>query len=81
MEFFFTKTDPVSGIEYLEDLPDGFRQAKIDDFHEKGKKKIGMTYLLQGTEWKVYFPKNVTERLTAAQLKPFIDAGQVFVKL
>lgn len=69
-----------TGIEYLETLPEGYKEADIDDFHVQGKKKIGMNFILQGTQWKVFFVKTVNERLTAEKLLPFIEAGQVFVK-
>lgn len=69
-----------NGIRYLENLPEGFVQATLDDFHVQGKKKIGMFYLVRGLEWKVYFPREVNERLTGEILLPFIEAGLVFVK-
>ena len=72
--------DAKTGIEYLENLPEGYVKATIDDFHVHGKKRIGMKYFLQGTDWKVFFQKEVTESLTGAKLKPFIDNGQVYVK-
>ena len=74
------KVDEKSGIEYLEELPEGYREATLDDFHVNGKKKIGMEYIIKGLEWKVFFKKQLSERTTGSQLKPHIDDKRVFVK-
>lgn len=79
MENLFFLTDE-NGFKYLEKLPEGFVIATMDDFHIKGKKNMGMFYLVKGTLSPVYYPREVNESLTGERLKPFIDAGHVFVK-
>jgi len=74
------KIDPETDTKFLETLPEGFVQATMDDFHNKGKKKIGMFYLLKGGASGLYYPRTVNESLTGEKLLPFIKGGQVFVK-
>jgi hypothetical protein len=70
-----------NGWEYYDKLPDGFSLAKLDDFHVKGKKNIGMIYLIQrGGDPNHFEIHYVSETLTALTLKIFIDTDQVFVK-
>jgi hypothetical protein len=69
-----------NGFNYLDKLPEGFVAATIDDFHVKGKKNIGMFYMVRGALSLVYYPREVNENLTAERLQPFIKAGSVFVK-
>jgi len=40
------KTD-LYGWNYFEKLPEGYRLATMDDFHIRGKKRVGMEYLIQ----------------------------------
>lgn len=80
MEKFNFLLDEKTGFEYLEELPEGYVQASLDDFHVQGKKKIDMIYFIRGYDWKVFFLKKVDKHLTGEKLNPFIKNGQVFVK-
>ena len=74
------KTD-ANGFPYYDKLPVGFRLAKIDDFHENGRKRIGMQFLIQRvTQENFYEAYTVNENLTGAWIKQFIDDKRVFVK-
>jgi hypothetical protein len=75
------KYDTASGIHYYEDLPPGYRLATLGDFHHAGRKKLGMEYLILGAYWKVYQVYHLSERTTANDLKPFIEAGTIWIKL
>ena len=69
------------GFEYYDKLPDGFRLAKLDDFLEKGKRKIGMKFLIQwSSNEDVYQICEVKMSLTSAILNPFFEYDQVFVE-
>jgi len=74
------KIDPI-GNEYYEQLPEGWRLASLDDFHTKGRKKIGMEFLIQWalTRTDYYQVCIVSERLTAQWLNPFILDKRVFI--
>ena len=74
------KTD-ANQLPYYDKLPDGFRVAKIDDFHENGRKKIGMEFLIKRIiQDNFYEAYTVNENLTGTWLKQFIDDKRVFVK-
>jgi len=69
-----------NGWEYFEKLPEGYRVATLDDFHKNGRKMIGMEFLIKWVRKEYYQVCKVTETLTGANLKPFIEVGRVFVK-
>jgi len=79
IEFFMLKTDN-NGFEHYDKLPDGYRIASLEDFHFQGRKKIGMSYLIRWSDQEYYEPRTVTDDLTGAWLKPFIDEQRVFIK-
>ena len=69
-----------NGWKYYDHLPLGFRLATMDDFHIRGKKKVGMQYLIQRGD-KQYFEVHVIGPASRAiNLKPFLDHQMVFVK-
>lgn len=74
------KIDQETGIRYFENLPEGYAVASLEDFHVRGRKKVGMEFLLLGFHWPVYFKKTVSENLTAAKILPWIHAGHIFIK-
>jgi hypothetical protein len=67
------------GIKYLEELPENAREATLDDFHIKGRKKIGMEFFILGYHWPVYQLYLVTESLTGKFLETFIREHRVFI--
>ena len=70
--------DEETGLEYLVNLPVNWRPACISDFHVKGKKKIGMLFLIRSfNDW--FFPYHVYTDLTAAKLQERINQGIIFV--
>lgn len=73
------KTD-INGFNYYDKLPDGYRPAKIDDFHFNGRKKLGMEFLIQGVNKEKYFVYYLMERHTGSWLNVFISINRVFIK-
>lgn len=78
-EEIFLKTDKF-GWEYYDKLPEGFRLATMDDFHIKGKKKVGMQYLIKRATQEHYEVHYVREHTKSISLKPFLDHEMVYVK-
>lgn len=73
------KTDQF-GWKYYEKLPEGFRLATMEDFHIKGKKRVGMEYLIQRADqphFEIHFIRHESQ---AIRLQPFLDHEMVFVK-
>ncbi len=68
------------GWEYYEELPEGFRLATMDDFHIRGKKKVGMQYLIQRADQPHFEVHYIREYTKSQILKPFLDHEMVFVK-
>ena len=64
---------------FYEGLPEEFKLATIDDFHEQGKKKIGMIFLVRWVEETRYSVWEVDENLTGEKIIPFIREKRVFV--
>ncbi len=77
MEIKYTK----HGCPHYDKLPDNFRRATLADFTENGKRKIGMTFLIQWVDYEDVFQIcEVSMNLTSEFLQPFIDEDRVFVK-
>ncbi len=68
-----------NGFGYYDKLPDGFREATIDDFLSNGKRKIDMEFLIKWSSGEYYQICKVSENLTSKFLLPFIDNKRVFV--
>ncbi|NQT76528.1 MAG: hypothetical protein HQ565_02360 [Bacteroidetes bacterium] len=64
---------------FYDHLPEQFRLATIDDFHEQGKKKTGMIFLVRWVEETRYSVWDVDENLTGEKIIPFIREKRVFV--
>ena len=64
---------------FYDSLPKEFRLASIDDFHNHGKKRIGMTYIVQWNDQVRFSIREVNESLTGKKIIPFIKANKVFV--
>ena len=43
-----------NGFGYYDKLPDGFREATIDDFLSNGKRKIDMEFLIKWSSGEYY---------------------------
>ena len=69
------------GWEYYDRVPSGYREATLDDFHSKGRKRIGMMFLIRWADKEYYQVCRVSERLTGAFLKPFIESNRVFIPI
>ena len=69
-----------SGFEYYSELPENFRLASIDDFIVKGKRRIGLIFLIQWVENASFYQVcYVSMNLTRAFLDPFLADNRVFV--
>ena len=68
-----------NGWEYYDKLPDGFRLATMDDFHVRGKKNVGMLYLIQRGDQQYFEVHYIREFTRSSNLKPFLDHEMVFV--
>ena len=64
---------------FYDHLPEQFRLATIDDFHEHGQKKIGMVYIVQWNDQVRFSFRKVDENLQGSKINPFIKANMVFV--
>ena len=73
------KTDQF-GWKYYEELPQGYRLATMEDFHVRGKKKIGMEYLIQRADQPHFEIHHIRLETQSIRLKPFLDHEMVFVK-
>jgi hypothetical protein len=69
------------GLPFLSELPDVYRLATINDFHVNKQKKIGMHFLIKWADRDDYYEvRMIDEKITAADLVPFIDDKRVFIK-
>jgi len=73
------KTDKF-GWNYYDHLPDGYRLATMDDFHSKGRKMVGMEYLIQRGDQQYFEIHAIRPETRSITLKPFLDHRMVFVK-
>lgn len=73
------KTDQF-GWKYYEELPQGYRLATMEDFHVRGKKKVGMEYLIQRADQPHFEIHHIRSETQSIRLKPFLDHEMVFVK-
>ena len=92
--FFFWKIDDkplnmknasvvssTSGFLGYDNLPEGYRLATIDDFITKGKRNIGLKFLIQWVDNAFFYQIcEVSMNLTSAILKPHLESKRVFVK-
>ena len=74
------KTDR-NGWKYYERLPSGYRLGVMEDFHTRGKKKVGMEYLIQRADQPHFEIHQVIPDTRAVNLKPFFDWDMIFVKM
>ncbi len=79
MEKTDVKTDR-NGWKFYDHLPHGYRLATMDDFHTKGKKKVGMEYLIQRANQQHFEIHAIREETRSVRIKPFLDYKMVFVK-
>ncbi len=71
-----------NGFPYYDKLPGDFRLATLDDFHVNRQRKLGLTFLIQWLTKKDYFQVcQVTESLSSAWLKEFVEDKRVFIKI
>ncbi len=70
-----------NGWKYYDRLPDGYRLGVIDDFHVKGKKRVGMEYLIQRADQQYFEIHYIIAETLAVRLKPFFDWDMIFVKI
>ena len=70
-----------SGFELYDKLPDGYRLAKLDDFLEKGRRRIGMQFLIQWvSNPDLYQICHVSINLTSTFLNQFIADDRVYIQ-
>lgn len=69
-----------NGFEFYDKLPGGYRMAKLDDFHENGKKNIGMEFLILRVTKEVYDVYHLADHHTGSWLNEFIKGNRVFIK-
>ena len=71
-----------SGFEMYDKLPEGYRLANLDDFLEKGRRKIGMEFLIQWvSNPKLYQICHVSVNLTSTFINQFIANDRVFIPI
>jgi len=74
------KTDR-NGWKYFDRLPDGYRIGTMEDFHVRGKKRVGMQYLIQRADKQHFEIHYIIEETRAINLVPFFDWDMIFVKV
>jgi hypothetical protein len=70
-----------NGWKYYDQLREDYRLATLEDFHVKGKKKVGMEYLIRRADQDHFEIHYVTEETQSINLKPFFDWDMIFVKM
>ena len=80
MESLKVKTDRF-GWKFYDQLPENFRLGTMEDFHIRGKKKIGMEYLIQRSDQKHFEIHYLKDDTRSIKLKPFFDWDMIFVKM
>ncbi|MEI7526520.1 MAG: hypothetical protein WCJ95_19390 [Mariniphaga sp.] len=73
------KTDR-NGWKYYDRLPQGYRIGTMEDFHVKGRKKVGMMYLIQRADQQYFEVHFVIADTKAENIKPFFEWDMIFVK-
>lgn len=71
------KTDPVTGLPYYDQLPEGFVKATQADL-QNGYFKHKAPYLLQSFHDSNYYPRRVNISLNKADL-PWLQAGRMWI--
>jgi hypothetical protein len=70
------------GWSYFDSLPEGYRLATLDDFHVKGKRKVGMEYLNRWIDDPNYYEiRSVKNDENAARLRDAIQLNLIFIKI
>ena len=70
-----------SGFEMYDRLPDGYRLAKLDDFLEKGRRRIGVQFLIQWVSNPNHFQIcHVSINLKSTFLNQFIADDRVYIQ-
>ncbi len=70
-----------SGFLGYDNLPDGYRLATLEDFITKGKRNIGLKFLVQWVDNAFFYQIcEVSMNLTSAILKPHLESNRVFIK-
>jgi hypothetical protein len=80
MESLKVKID-CYGWKFYDHLPENFRLGTMEDFHIRGKKKIGMEYLIQRSDLKHFEIHYLNDETRSIKLKPFFDWDMIFVKM
>ncbi|MEI7983323.1 MAG: hypothetical protein WCI71_16860 [Bacteroidota bacterium] len=78
MDDLEVKTD-CNGWKFYDRLPDGYRLGKMEDLHIRGRKKVGMKYLIKRGGQEHYEIHHITENTRSINLKPFLDHEMVFI--
>lgn len=68
------------GFPYYDKLPDGYRLATLDDFHQNGKKKIGLEFLIKRIWTDRYDVYTLNDNHQGAWINQFIKDNRVFIK-
>jgi hypothetical protein len=69
-----------NGFECYDKLPDGYRLATINDFHDNGRKNIGMEFLILRVTKEIYDVYHLSDHHTGSWLNEFIKDKRVFIK-
>jgi hypothetical protein len=67
-------------LPYFKTLPEGFRVASMDDFHIRGRKKLGTQYLIETFHSGVFEVHTISEFTEGIKLLPFFNEGRIYIK-